>query len=147
LLQPGRYTELFVLDEAVALAAGHRPCGECRRHDLMRFKAVWESAFGSSATLADIDHRLHSDRVGANRGQLTFEAACGELPDGAYIQWDGGAWLILGDVMLRWSPGGYRERRERPRPGRVTVLTPRCTVAVLAAGYQPVLHPTHTTAE
>ena len=142
LLQPGRYTELFFLDEAAALAAGHRPCGECRHHDLARFKRAWASAFSGQVALADIDRRLHLDRIGPDRNQRTFEAPSGALPDGAYVEWDGAAWLILGASLYRWSPGAYLERRERPASERVTVLTPRCTVAVLAAGYMPVLHPT-----
>jgi hypothetical protein len=37
LVQPGRFTELFFLDEATAFAAGHRPCALCRREDYKRF--------------------------------------------------------------------------------------------------------------
>ena len=146
LLQPRRYTELFFLDEAAALAAGHRPCGECRRHDLTRFKQAWTSAFAPDDSLADIDRRLHLDRIGPDRIKRTFDARCGDLPDGTYIARDGDAWLICEGSLRRWSPGGYVERRDQPRLEVVTVLTPHCSVAVLAAGYQPVLHPTAITA-
>lgn len=146
LLQPGRYTELFFLDEAAALAAGHRPCGECRRHDLGRFKQAWAAAFPGDVSLADVDRRLHHDRIAPDRHKRTFDARCGDLPDGAYIERDGSAWLISGESLQRWSPGGYLERRDLPGTERVQVLTPRCTVAVLAAGYRPILHPTAGTA-
>ncbi|MGH2365767.1 MAG: hypothetical protein ACRDHX_14085 [Chloroflexota bacterium] len=142
LLQPGRYTELFFLDEATALAAGHRPCGECRRHDLEHFKQTWAVAVGAQDTLADIDRRLHLDRVGPDKGQRTFAAVCAGLPDGTYIERAGAAWLVHDQALHRWSPAGYVEQAV-PRPAEtVHVLTPRCTVAVLSAGYRPVLHPT-----
>ena len=86
LLQPGRYTELFFLDEPAALATGHRPCGECRRHDLARFKQAWAAAFPGQITLAEIDRRPHLDRIGPDRNKRTYEARSGELPDGAYIE-------------------------------------------------------------
>ncbi len=138
LLQPGRYPELFFLDEATALAAGHRPCGECRRNDLARFKAAWAAAFPSDVSLGDIDHRLHRERV----AQRTFQARCDELPAGVYVELDGGAWLVYGGDLHRWSAGGYVERDRMPLSEQVKVLTPSCTVAALRAGYEPVVHPT-----
>lgn len=142
LLQPGRYTELFFLDEAAALAAGHRPCGECRRQDLARFKAAWAGAFPGEMALSDIDARLHGDRIGPDRRKRTFVARCAGLPDGAYVEYGGSAWLVSGGALHCWSPGGYLERHALPGSEEVVVLTPRCTVALLGAGYQPVLHPT-----
>jgi len=52
LMTPGRYTELFFLDEATALAAGHRPCWECRRADALRFRDAWARAAGADPATA-----------------------------------------------------------------------------------------------
>ncbi len=131
-MPPGRYTGLFFLDEATAFAAGHRPCAECRREDYNRFMAL------VGETRADaIDERLHAERLGPRR-----EAPADELPDGAYVLVEGEPWLVLGGKILRWTPGGYTERRERPR-GRAIVVTPATTVGVLRAGWAggvPFLH-------
>ena len=141
LLQPGRYTELFFLDEATALAAGHRPCGECRRHDLARFKAAWATAFPDDTSLAAIDARLHRERIAGR----SLQSTCDELPDGTYVEREGLAWLISGGRLHRWSAGRYVEHEPLPLGERLTVLTPPCTVAALRAGYQPVLHPSAAT--
>jgi hypothetical protein len=141
LMQPGRYTELFFLDEAVALAAGHRPCGECRRHDLEHFKRAWAAAISGQDTLSDIDRRLHLDRVRPDRRKRIFKETFATLPDGTYIEWEGSAWLILEQALHCWTPAGYSQRTEPSLAGTVRVLTPRCTVTVLSAGYRPLLHP------
>ena len=141
-MQPGRYTELFFLDEAVALAAGHRPCAECRREAYQGFRAAWTRSFGGATPSADaMDRTLHADRLAAPSTRRTYGARAIGLPDGAYVDIDGRAWLLLGEWMFAWSAGGYVERRERPH-GDVTVITPRCTVDVLRAGYRPLVHPT-----
>lgn len=145
-MTPGRYTELFFLDEATALAAGHRPCGECRRSDFLRFKALARTAMDLAvgAPIGALDRRLHTERT--RRGPLgeTHYASLGTLPDGVIVVLDGsptGApWLVLGSTVLRWSPGGYTQRQERPDAMEVAVLTPPCTVGALAAGYRPMLH-------
>ncbi|MBV9446899.1 MAG: hypothetical protein JO345_13535 [Streptosporangiaceae bacterium] len=149
---PRRLTELYFLDEATALAAGHRPCGECRYRDYQEFKRCWGSVFGGVPRVQDIDGRLHSDRLvgglrrdkfGSASVRRTFAASASSLPAGAMVSLDGETWLVHGDELLRWTPGGYRERRPVSSvPGDVTVITPRATVSVLAAGYRPVLHPT-----
>ena len=141
-MRPGSYTELFFLDEAVALAAGHRPCAECRRADYDRFRAAWARGRGVPAPSADtMDRALHDDRLATPSIRRTFTAATAALPDGAFVELDGRAWLMLGNGMLAWSAGGYVERRARPA-GDVIVITPRCTVDVLRAGYRPLVHPT-----
>jgi hypothetical protein len=128
----GRYTGLFFLDEATALAAGHRPCAECRNADYRSFLAL------AGAPGADqLDQILH-----AERGRL-HESKLDELPDGAFVLLDGAAHLVLGDALLRWTPGGYVEGRRRMR-GRVDAITPPTSLAVLAAGWSgslPLLHP------
>ena len=139
-MSPGSYTELFFLDEAVALAAGHRPCAECRREDYRRFQAAWARA-GLGATSADaMDLRLHAARLVGPRLRRTYRKEIEALPEGAYVAIDDAAWLVWGGATRAWSPAGYGERREIGR-GAVTVITPRCVVDVLRAGYRPIVHP------
>jgi len=141
---PGRLTELFFCDEATGLAAGHRPCGECRYADYQRFKAAYHIAYPDRPLSAhDMDANLHVDRLAAPGTKRTYRARLDGLPDGAMIERDGRPWLVLRRELLGWTPAGYAERVPRTG-GEVTVLTPRATIAVIAAGYQPVLHPTAT---
>jgi hypothetical protein len=138
LLQPGRFTELFFLDEATAFAAGHRPCAECRREDYTRFSALWPGDTGAGA----IDARLHAERI-RGRERVIHDARFAELPDGAFVLHDGLPLLVLGDRLLAWSPAGYTAAQPRPR-GRARLITPPSLVAVLRAGWQgavPLLHP------
>ena len=139
IMRPGAYTELFFLDEAVALAAGHRPCAECRRQDYRRFRAAFEVATGPVESAAGMDRRLHAARVTRTRRQITHEAECGALPDGAFVALERDSWLVLGDRLHRFTPAGYTETRLRPA-GIVTLLTPAPTIAALAAGYRPTIH-------
>ncbi len=134
-----RYTELFFLDEATALAAGHRPCCECRREDFLRFQAAWRQAFGwHDAKAGAIDRALHHARVESrSRRQIRFEDELDELPDGAFVLLpDASTPLhVQGDQLYPWHPGGYGPPRARCS-GRVSVLTPAPTIAVLRAGYR-----------
>jgi hypothetical protein len=147
IMTPGHYTELFFLDEATALAAGHRPCHECRRDDLRRFQTAWRRAFETADISASaIDRVLHKGRVDPRtRRQIRFEAALDDLPNVAFVVLPDDPstpLLILGEQLLPWRPFGYGPPRPRPLPTRCLVLTPRPTVAVLRAGYGPGLHPT-----
>ncbi|MGH9124817.1 MAG: hypothetical protein ACRDZ8_08845 [Acidimicrobiales bacterium] len=138
---PGRLTELFFLDEATGLAAGHRPCGECRFHRYAAFKQAWARCFpGTPASAAAIDTRLHHDRLLGPGVRRTYRTEARLLPTGTMIDLDGHRWLVDNERLLAWTPGGYGHRRDRP-DAEVTVITPQSTVSVLAAGYQPVLHP------
>ncbi len=143
-MSPGRYTELFFLDEAVALAAGHRPCAECRRERFNAFKAAWARSHGLDAgtfVYADaIDEELHGARFSRPGGKVTWEGRLESMPDGAFIRMDGANWLVWGDRLLRWSPEGYVERRERCENARVEVLTPQPIAGVLKHGYTPGTH-------
>jgi hypothetical protein len=134
LLQPGRYTELFFLDEATAFAAGHRPCAECRREDYVSFlELLGESRAGA------VDERLHAERLGPYRVELLAA-----LPDGVFVLRDGEPWLVHAGGLRRWTPAGYAERRPRPRNERATVVTPPSLVEVLRSGWSgvvPLLHP------
>jgi hypothetical protein len=138
IMAPHRYTELFFLDEVTALAAGHRPCCECRHQAYKTFQSCWRSAVSAQTSAEDMDRRLQADRRVRGR-KKTFLAPCQDLPAGTFIAEGGDAWLVSADHLLRWTAGGYAERRARPT-GPVTVLTPRSTVAVLHAGYVPAVH-------
>jgi hypothetical protein len=148
-MAPNRYTELFFLDEATGLAAGHRPCFECRRKSFHAFAEAWAAAdLGrpdpEPPTARSIDDRLHAERVGPGRSKRTHRANLDDLPDGVFVAREGRdeiACLILGDQLLAWSPAGYRERRPRPRGERASVLTPSSTVDAFRAGYVPEVHP------
>jgi hypothetical protein len=138
-MPPGRYTGLFFLDEATALAAGHRPCAECRRDD---YRGFLDQA---NATGADeLDRRLHSERLGEDiLGRRLHQRRGEELPDGAFVLLEGAPYLVLGNAVLQWTPAGYARRRRRPR-GRVDALTPPTSLEVLASGWigsMPLLHP------
>jgi hypothetical protein len=150
LLQPGRFTELFFLDEATAFAAGHRPCALCRREDFVRLGEIW-SALHHRETGADaIDAQLHSERVDPDtRAQLRREAPVDELPDGAFVLQDEAPFLVLGSELLRWTAAGYVARSPRPRRGTALLITPPSLVAVLRAGWEPLvplLHPSAVSA-
>ncbi|WP_298491882.1 hypothetical protein [uncultured Maritimibacter sp.] len=137
-MAPGRYTELFFTDEAVALAAGHRPCGECRRAALASFRSAWQAVHGTDA-LADIDRTLHGARVTSRtRAQVRYPAAADILPAGTFVLIDDIPHVFRNSDALPYAAGVYGAARPRPT-GSVTVLTPAPTVATLAAGYRPVI--------
>ena len=143
-MAPDRYTELFFLDEAVALAAGHRPCAECRRSRFNAFKEAWirsRKPRGPNPLLADeMDLELHPARIDPHRNKVTYRAPMKSLPDGCFIEIDASNYLVLGDSLYLWSPEGYRQKRGRPRNGTVTVLTPKPIVRCLRHGYSPEIH-------
>ena len=148
-MTPDRYTELFFLDEATALAAGHRPCAECRHARFLDFCNAWgaaDSADGTTArpTAHELDDRLHAERVAADRSKRSFVTALDDLPDGVIVAvaaWGERAYLVQGDYLLAWSPAGYDERRRRPKGEAVKVLTPPSTVKAIQAGYVAEIHP------
>lgn len=143
LMQPGRYTELFFLDEAVAFAAGHRPCAECRRADYLRFRAAWAGAGLPAAQRAgDMDRVLHPARLEAvAAGAEPRLADLATLPDGSFVRVGGDACLWHQGQLLPWRPEGYGPAAALPAAASVAVLTPEPFVRILAAGYVPVLHP------
>ncbi len=141
IMKPHRYTELFFLDEATALSAGHRPCKECRYADYRRFGAIWEACHGGPVRADDVDRQLHADRI-EHRKKRTYRCDVATLPDGTYVALGGGAWLVWGDELFAWSDLGYTQRRLRPPREEVDVLTPRSLVEILRAGYRPEVHPT-----
>lgn len=144
-----RYTELFFLDEATALAAGHRPCFECRRRDAERFAGLWAKATGRAARARApvMDQILHAERMTADGQKATYRARIADVPNGAFVRYasESGAirpYLVVGNHLLAWEPGGYTGAVFLSSVSQeVDVLTPRSIVAVLSAGYRPMLHP------
>jgi hypothetical protein len=137
-----RYTELFFLDEAVAFAAGHRPCAECRRERFNAFKEVWRRSKGrdSLPSADEMDLELHPARIGKRREKVTYEATLESLPAGCFVQLEGLAYLIWDEALLLWTPAGYSEREARPNDLIATVLTPKPIVECFRQGYKPEIH-------
>lgn len=133
---PNRFTWLYFEDEAVAFAAGHRPCGECRHAAYQRYKEAWGTAHGTWPPSArEMNRRLHAERLvrGTHRRRLHTEAG-DSLPDGTFVALEARPFLVLGPDLIEWTPTGYGARRPRPS-GDLTTITPPATVAVLRAGY------------
>jgi hypothetical protein len=135
------YTELFFLDEPTALAAGHRPCFECRRQDAENFAEYWRKAQGKGRRprATEMDQVLHRERL-HGRAKRRHRRSVDGLPDGVFIALDGAAFALCGDALLGWTPKGYNARMPRPRRVIVEVLTPPAIIAVLSAGYRPRWH-------
>jgi hypothetical protein len=141
IMQPRRYTELFFLDEAVALAAGHRPCAECRYADYQRFRTAWTTASGLSSKPAadDMDAVLHTQRALVDGARTTHQALLTNLPSGVFIRRRDKYWLLYEGQLHLWTPAGYTERQAL-FTGPATVLTPPSTVDTIRAGYRPGVH-------
>jgi hypothetical protein len=140
---PGRYTVLFFHDEAVALAAGHRPCALCRRADYHAYRRAWVSALGGPVPLApQIDRQLHGERLirGTHRRRL-HQSSWPALPVGGFVLVDDGPALVLAETVVPWTRHGYAAPRRRPPRGRAQVVTPPATLAALRAGYRPQIDP------
>src|SRR5215218_3865535 len=145
LMQPGRFTELFFLDEATAFAAGHRPCALCRREDYRAFIERWQELHPGERSADGVDTQLHGERLDLeSRERRLHRLPYAELPDGAFVLHDGSPKLVHGTALRAWSTGGYGSASRRPPTGAADVVTPPSLVAVLAAGWQgavPLLHP------
>ena len=157
LMMPGRYTELFFLDEATALAAGHRPCFECRRYDAVAFATRWANVISSShdqvsnftgsthnrrAKAGAINAILHQQRLTANGRKGTYSCPLSELPSGIFIRWNGKPHLVYQNQLHKWSASGYQRATTIALTTIVDVLTPPATIAVILDGYSPKLHHT-----
>jgi hypothetical protein len=145
-----RWTPLFFLDDAVALAAGHRPCATCRRDDYVAYRDAVTTADGADepvrAQALDVRLRAECHRRGRGleraRDRLTWTTSMDDLPDGTVvIDGDGSAALVVGDGLQPFAFAGWQARRPRPTGVVATVLTPRTSVAALAHGFPPTLHP------
>jgi hypothetical protein len=135
--EPGHFTVLFFHDEAVALAAGHRPCALCRREAYDRYREAWATSRRSPLpTAKEMNRRLHGERLvaGSSRRRLHSVEWRG-LPDGAFVSVDGGPWIVLGNRIVAWTEEGYGPAYRRPDEGRVEAITPPSTISALRAGY------------
>ena len=146
-MAPGRYTELFFLDEATAFSAGHRPCGECRRAAHALFRHYWMIANShllpeGELNLAGLDRVLHDERLAREERRERWLAPLDILPNGAMVLLSRAdePWLVLGGELLKWAPSGYRERIPRPPGATVVLLTPPSLIGVLASGYPVEIH-------
>jgi hypothetical protein len=147
LLQPGRFTELFFLDEVTALAAGHRPCALCRREDYIRLGTLWAALHPGQAGADAIDAQLHRERLApGTRAQAHHRAVLDDLPDGAFILHADAAHLVLGSRLLRWTTDGYAAAVARPARQEACLITPPSLVEVLRAGWEPLVPLVHETA-
>ena len=137
--QPGHFTVLFFHDEAVSLAAGHRPCALCRRPAYEAFRRALADGTGIEAPRAlELDRRLHAERIVRGTHRRRFHpAAWPDLPDGAFVLHNGGPALVLGDAVVPWTTAGYDAPARRPSAGTAELITPPSTVAALRAGYVP----------
>ena len=140
------YTEMFFLDEVTALAAGHRPCFECRRKDAEAFAENWQRAFKllRRPRADEMDVVLHAERLDG-RAKRRRRCKIDDLPDGACVALAEGAHAVRGNRLLRWTPEGYAAIKRRPRRTTVDVLTPLAILRVLADGYRPTWHPSAVT--
>ena len=136
------YTELFFLDEVTALAAGHRPCFECRRKEAEAFAGAWQQAFKLLARprADEMDLVLHAERL-EERAKRRHRRNIDDLPDGAFVALKEGAWAVRGNTLLRWTAKGYDTGQRKPHGTMIDVLTPPAILSVLAAGYRPHWHP------
>jgi len=133
------YTELFFLDEVTALAAGHRPCFECRRQDAERF-AVLFSGKKQRASADAMDRVLHAERLDGKAKRI-HRRSLDSLPDGAMVALDGEVFAVRDKHLLPWTPSGYSASKPRPRNLEVDVLTPPSILSILGRGYAPLWHP------
>jgi hypothetical protein len=142
----GNYSELFFLDEATALAAGHRPCAECRRDRFNEFKSTWlagnsDALTDKKKTIAEIDRIMHTERAIAGGGKRIYEAELGTLRPGVIVSIDDQAYLLWAHRLLLWSFGGYQTSTIEVNPTQtVAVLTPRSVVNAIAQGFEPIVH-------
>jgi hypothetical protein len=143
-MPPGRWTALFFLDEPTALAAGHRPCAYCRRADYLSYARAWQAAYGLAERprAVELDARLHAERVALRpRRQRTWLARAATLPDATMVRLDGAVGLLYGGVHRPWAFTGYGAATPVPPDAPVEVITPPSSVAALAYGFRPLIHP------
>ncbi len=141
-MSPGKYTELFFLDEATAFSAGHRPCKECRREEHKKFKALWIKGnlahdFTEKTPIRKIDQLLQDERMNTDKSKVTFEELIDNITAGTFILMNGEPWLVFDNALFKWSPFGYTNRMPLPDNKKVTVLTPRSIMNTFHAGYKP----------
>jgi len=134
--KPRGFTWLYFHDEAVAFAAGHRPCGECRRASYNAYRDAWVGSTGGNPSAGEMNKQLHGERIvrGTHRRRL-HEVPWRALPDGSFVLVEGTPALVLGDELVRWTTAGYGTALSRPASGTAQAITPPSTLAVLRNGY------------
>lgn len=151
IMSPGKYTKLFFLDEATALAAGHRPCNQCLKFRLDEFRQYWEQGNpeyliqDERITVAKIDEILHKERLEADlRTKQMQKAWLKEVPNGCFVVFEEDVeqpYLVTENSLIPWTDEGYRHWEEKSNRKKVWVLTPPSIVKAIAAGFQPNVHP------
>jgi hypothetical protein len=141
-MTPGRWTELFFLDEATALASGHRPCFECRREDATRFKQCWIKGnpsyrFTMSTPIVEIDEVIHGERLNSLQQKPTIQLSSSRVPDGTFVEIDKEPFLFNKGNLHQWTAFGYTKSFVIAETVMLTLLTPCSIVNALAAGYEP----------
>jgi hypothetical protein len=143
---PKRYSELFFLDETTSLAAGHRPCAECRWRRYKEFRAAWDvgqrgrDSEPRFLSAEEIDRVLHAERLDAGGGKRTYVAVLSSLPDGTMVEHAGRPHLVRDGRLWTWSFSGYGPAVDAPPETEVAVLTPRSIVLAIQAGFVPQVH-------
>ncbi len=146
--EPGHWTPLFFLDDAVALAAGHRPCGLCRRHDYLSYRRALTMGLDADQAIpaTEQNRMLAAERLRRGRGidraadRKTWAEDISALPDGTVIVEAGAPLLVLENSLFEFDFGGWRSPVRRPEGGQVVVLTPPTSVVALRHGFAPRLH-------
>jgi hypothetical protein len=135
------WTELFFLDEAVALAAGHRPCFACRRESAEAFRSAWSKVKRTpKASAPAMDETLHRERLHDDRKRIhPLNMPIDALPDGSAIVIDGDAFVVARGLAFRWTENGYAPPHKIQKVDGL--LTPPSTLQTIIAGYRPALHP------
>jgi hypothetical protein len=151
--EPHRWTPLFFLDDAVALAAGHRPCALCRPGAYRLYRDALTDALGRDQPIRaiEINARLNAERLRRGRGlsrssdRRLWTTALRDLPNGTIVVGENGeARLVLGECTWAFSFDGWQEPRPHSKGTTVTVITPPSSVAALQHGFEPVLRTSAT---
>jgi hypothetical protein len=137
---PGRYTEIFFLDEATSLAAGHRPCAECRRPRYEEFRRAWTGGRQPLPSAVEMDDVLHAERLREDGGKRTWTARPASLPDGVLVEHAGRPHLVWRNALRPWSFAGYGAPARASKEARVAVLTPKSVVRAIRHGLTPQVH-------
>lgn len=141
-MTPGRWTELFFLDEATAFAAGHRPCFECRKQDAKKFKSCWIMGnpahnFSMATSINQIDEIIHRERIDDQKKKVVHQHMTEDIPEGTFLLIHDDPFVFSKGRLLQWTPFGYADSIAVPEHSALTILTPRSIVNAFRAGYVP----------
>jgi hypothetical protein len=141
-MTPGRWTELFFLDEATAFSAGHRPCFECRKDDAQRFKSCWIKGnpthdFSMTTSINKIDEIIHGERIDNEKNKVIHQRISSDIPEGTFILMNNDPYVFTKGRLYRWTAFGYTDSIAVPEASILTILTPHSVVNAFRAGYVP----------